>query len=139
MRDATVRIVLSVLAVILLAAQFQGTAAPTASAHGAEAPSRATPAAHTLDLRDHDATRTGLEYAPCGLPNDDGDPNGSLRTRDRHRASAQSVLEPLSRCLVTGDTADRPPAEASLTPARTHLGPRSSAVHSPAVLQVFRC
>ena len=139
MRDATARIILSVLAAILLAVQFPAPAPSGASAHGVQEFSSGPPATHTVGPRTQDPTPTGQEYTPCGLPTEGGESNGSLRTRDRHRVAVQSTSETLSRCFVTGDTAGRPPVAVPVTPAHAYAMPRSSASHSPAALQVFRC
>ncbi|MFI2779751.1 hypothetical protein [Streptomyces sp. ALB3] len=142
MRDVTARIVLSVLTVILFAVQFPAPSAPSASAHGvagAHRSSLSAPEAPAAGSRSQGGAQTGQEYAPCGPPADEGDPNGALRTRDRHRTVAQATAEPLSRCLVTADAAFRPAATALVAAAGSHRTSRSSASHSPAALQVFRC
>lgn len=142
MRDVTARIVLSVLTAILFAVQFPAPSAPSASAHGVTAShssSPGSPQAHPAGLKDRSGTQTGQEYVPCGPPAQEEDPNGLLRTRDRHRTVAQATPEPLSRCLVAGDTVGRTRTAPLLVPAGSHRTPRSSASHSPAVLQVFRC
>ena len=140
MRDVTARVILSALAAILLVVQFPAaTTSGGASAQSGRESFSGSPATHTVDLRTQDAPRTGPEYTPCDLLTEDGESNGSLRTRDRHRAAAHSTSETLSRCFVTGDTAGRPPIAAPVAPAYAHAVPRSSASHSPAVLQVFRC
>ncbi|HWU09982.1 MAG TPA: hypothetical protein VN520_27020 [Streptomyces sp.] len=142
MRDATARIVLSVLTAILFAVQFPAPSAPYASAHGlaiAHSSFPGSPQAHAAGLEGQVGTQTGREYASCGTPVHEGDPNGLLRTRDRHRTVVQATPEPLSRCLVTGDTAGRPPATAPAAPAGSHRTSRSSVSRSPAALQVFRC
>ncbi|MFB4420429.1 hypothetical protein C5F59_004975 [Streptomyces sp. QL37] len=143
MRDKTARFLLSALTAILLALQFP---APSASAfaqgaHSAREPSSGSPEAHAPGLESQGApSRSGEEkYAPCGPPADERDPNGLLRARDRHRTALQSATETLSRCLVAGDTAGRPPPVPLVASADTHRTSRSSASHSPAALQVFRC
>lgn len=139
MRDAAARIILSVLAVILLVVQFPAPAPSGTSAHSVQEFPSGSPATHTVGPQAQDATPTAQEYAPCGLLTEGGESNGSLRTRDRHRVAVQSTSETLSRCFVTGDTAGRPPVAAPVAPAHAYAMPRSSASHSPAALQVFRC
>ncbi|CAM5332009.1 hypothetical protein AB0H45_27545 [Streptomyces atroolivaceus] len=146
MRGVTARIVFSILTAILLAVQFPVSAEPFASAPGTQALSPGTqalsadsPTTYAADLRGQGATQAGQLYSPCGPPAQEGDPNGLLRTRDRHRAAAQSTPEPPSRCLMTGDTPCPAPAAALVAPAGPHRTSRPSASHSPAVLQVFRC
>ncbi|MFC9946242.1 hypothetical protein [Streptomyces pratensis] len=139
MRDATARIVLSILTAILMAVQFPVPATPFASAHSAleSAPGPSETRAAGPEVLN--VTQAVQEYAPCGPPVQEGDPHGALRTRDRHRAAVQCTTDTLSRCLVTGDTEGRPRTSEPVGPAVPHHASRSSASHSPAALQVFRC
>ncbi|MGW0788627.1 hypothetical protein ACWD04_10310 [Streptomyces sp. NPDC002911] len=137
MRDATARIVISILTAILLAVQFPVPAAPSSSAYSAQESPAGSPETHSVGLPGQDVTPAWQEYTPCGPPSQEREPNGLLHTRDRHRAVVQSVPETLSRCLVTGDTSVRPPTAALIAAADPHRTPSASL--SPAVLQVFRC
>ncbi|MFF8672989.1 hypothetical protein [Streptomyces sp. NPDC015242] len=129
-RGPTARTVVSLLAAVLLALQFFAPTASFASAHTrshAEAKAQPGSTPSGMALRD--------EIAGCraGHP---GDPTGPLRTRDRsHTAdSAPSAPDrPLSR--HTRPTADEPAGRGTAH----HRTPRSSASHTPAALQVFRC
>ncbi|MET9438471.1 hypothetical protein [Streptomyces sp. NPDC006551] len=130
------RFVVTVLTALLLALQFPATGPSFASAHdapvsGAEPPQRPAPAAAAAEAeRDH---------ITCGTPDSDGDANGLLRTRDRHRSAAGSTPDTPSRSLLRGSTAGTQP-QVELSPfGDAHRVSRSSTAHTAAALQVFRC
>ncbi|KUN89345.1 hypothetical protein [Streptomyces griseoruber] len=132
-RGATARTALALLAAVLLALPFF---APTSSF------------AHAHTVRQAEAkTKTGI--TPAGKPLRDefvtvrdcghGGPADPLRSRDRHRATATAASapqEPERALLALDPAAEHPPGR----PAEPHhRSSRSSAGHSPAALQVFRC
>jgi hypothetical protein len=123
-RDATTRFVLTILTALLLALQFFGptTLSASASMHSDRVSAVASPVAP--------------EYATCGTPDHDADPNGLPRVRDRHRTGADCAPEAFVRSLLTHTlTAEHAPTG----PCDAHRASGSSAFPSPEVLQVFRC
>ncbi|MFF3904740.1 hypothetical protein ACFYZJ_01785 [Streptomyces sp. NPDC001848] len=131
-RGATVRFVLTILSAVLLALQlFAPTASFAASAHQVHL--RAAEAPEAVTAKRADETD---EVVTCGDHGHPAGPTGPLRTRDRHRAAADSTPEPPALVPLAHDaTAVRPPAA---SPAALHIS-RSSTAHTPAALQVFRC
>ncbi|MEV7078307.1 hypothetical protein AB0N88_07170 [Streptomyces sp. NPDC093516] len=140
-RGTTARTVVSLLAAVLLALQFFAPAASFAAAHTS---SKAEAKAHSGTKPSGTASRPGITFSGQA-PRDEivtcraghhGDPTGPRRTRDRSHAadSAPSAPDrPLSRHT-------RPAAAEPAGPGTTHRQTsRSSASHTPAVLQVFRC
>ncbi|KPI24861.1 hypothetical protein ACGFZJ_01230 [Streptomyces sp. NPDC048253] len=135
-RGATTRTVLSVLAAVLLALPFFAPTSSFAHAHTVRQVEAKTQPGITLPgkaMRDEVVT-----FRDCDRSGGPADP---LRTRDRHRATtsapAASTPQEPERALLAQD------------PAAAHQPPRpgdpygrssrSSAAHSPAALQVFRC
>ncbi|MEU1184758.1 hypothetical protein ABZ464_45535 [Streptomyces sp. NPDC005820] len=132
-RGTTARTAFALLAAALLALAFFAPAPSFAPAH---------------TVRQAEAkTKTGIK--PVGKPLRDefvtvrdcghGGPADPLRSRDRHRATtaaASAPQEPERTLLALDPAAAHPPAR----PADPHhRASRSSAGHSPAALQVFRC
>ncbi|MEU9438921.1 hypothetical protein [Streptomyces sp. NPDC048252] len=135
-RGATTRTVLSVLAAVLLALPFF---TPTSSF------------AHAHTVRQVEAkTQPGIKHSGKAMRDEvvtfrdcdrSGGPADPLRTRDRHRTTtsaptASTPQEP-ERALLAQDpaAAHQPPRPGD----PYHRSSRSSAAHSPAALQVFRC
>ncbi|CAL9291460.1 hypothetical protein ABZ568_42160 [Streptomyces olindensis] len=140
-RGTTARTVVSLLAAVLIALQFF---APTASFASAHTPSQAEAKAQPGIKPSGTPSRPGGkssgkalrdEIATCRAGHH-GDPTGPLRTRDRFHAadSAPSAPErPLLRHI-------QPTADDPVRPGTAHQRTsRSSASHTPAALQVFRC
>jgi hypothetical protein len=131
-RGTTVRFVLTILSAVLLALQlFAPTASSAAPHHKTHATAAQAPKAVTgkrTDEADVVLTRGDHEHPAS--------PTGPLRTRDRHRAAADSTPESPALPLLTNDvTAAQPSA---VTPASLRIS-RSSTAHTAAALQVFRC
>ena len=131
-RGATARFVLTILSAVLLALQlFAPTASFAASAHQAHV--RAVEAPEAVTVKRADETD---EVVTCGDHGQPAGPTGPLRTRDRHRAAADSAPEaPALVALARDVTAVRPPAA---SPGALRIS-RSSTAHTAAALQVFRC
>ncbi|POX52322.1 hypothetical protein C3488_09275 [Streptomyces sp. Ru72] len=132
MRGTAIRFVLAALSAVLLALQlFAPTASSAASHHKTHVTVAETPEAVTgkrTDEADEVVTHDGHEHPAS--------PTGPLRTRDRHRAAADSTPEPPAIALPAKDvTAARSHAA---TPASLRIS-RSSTAHTAAALQVFRC
>ncbi|MFE7932097.1 hypothetical protein ACFU6S_25905 [Streptomyces sp. NPDC057456] len=134
-RGTTSRTVISILAAVLLALPFFAPTPSFAHAHTvrqAEAKTQPGITPSGKAMRDEVATFRDCDRSG-GLA--DSDP---LRTRDRHRAttSASAPQEP-ERALLAQDpaAAHQPPRPGD----PYHRSSRSSAAHSPAALQVFRC
>ncbi|CAM5343892.1 hypothetical protein [Streptomyces aurantiogriseus] len=128
-RGTTVRTVVAVLAAALLALPFFALTECFASAYTArhiEAKAQPGTKLSGKALRDETAVSR-----PC-IPS--GDPTGPLRARDRHR-TVDCAPEWPERPVPAQDRTDTPPhlARGAFTLSR------SSAAHSPATLQVFRC
>jgi hypothetical protein len=140
-RGTTARTVVSILAAVLLALQFFAPTASFASAHTPrKAEAKAQPGTEPSDT----TSRPGIKFSGKTLRDEiatcraghHGDPTGPLRTRDRfhHADSAPSAPErPLLRHI--------PPTapEQVRADAAHQRTSRSSASHTPAALQVFRC
>jgi hypothetical protein len=140
-RGTTARTVVSILAAVLLALQFFAPTASFASAHTPrKAEAKAQPGTEPSDT----TSRPGIKFSGKALRDEiatcraghHGDPTGPLRTRDRfhHADSAPSAPErPLLRHI--------PPTapEQVRADAAHQRTSRSSASHTPAALQVFRC
>ncbi|WP_406006197.1 hypothetical protein OG440_08335 [Streptomyces sp. NBC_00637] len=135
-RGTTTRTVISILAAVLLALPFFAPTPSFAHAHTARHAEAKTPPGIKPSgkaMRDEIVT-----FRDCDRSGGPADP---LRTRDRHRAaasaSAGSAPQEPQRALLAQDPA------AAHQPARPgdphHRSSRSSAAHSPAALQVFRC
>ncbi|MET8975002.1 hypothetical protein ABZX85_05225 [Streptomyces sp. NPDC004539] len=133
-RGGTVRTGIALIAAFLLVLPFFTTTSPFAHAHTArQAQAKAQPGSHPLGIALRDIKVTSRD---CDRS---GGPAGPLRTRDRHRATltADSAPSEPERVLLARDPAATHPAG---TPgADRHRPSRSSASHSPAALQVFRC
>ncbi|MGW0814404.1 hypothetical protein ACWD00_14310 [Streptomyces viridiviolaceus] len=125
------RTMVALLAAVLLALQFFTPSASFASAHTSrDAVAKATPGF------DPSGTAPRGETVTCHDTGKPGNPNGSPRHRDRHRAAAPSAPETPERPLARRH-AETPPERAA---SGTDRHPsRSSTTHSPAALQVFRC
>ncbi|MEU5768206.1 hypothetical protein ABZ782_20055 [Streptomyces asoensis] len=133
-RGATARAVLPLLAALLLALPFFAPAPSFAHAHTARQAEAKTPPGITLSGKAKRDEVTTLR--DCDRPGGLADP---LRSRDRHRAGAAAApapQEPERALLALDPAAAHQPAR----PGAPHDRPsRSSAAHSPAALQVFRC
>ncbi|MFJ8715671.1 hypothetical protein ACIRD9_21180 [Streptomyces violaceus] len=140
-RGTTVRTMVSILAAVLLALQFFAPTASFASAHTPrKAEAKAQPGTEPSDT----TSRPGIKFSGKALRDEiatcraghHGDPTGPLRTRDRfhHADSAPSAPErPLLRHIP-------PTAPEQVRAGAAHQRTsRSSASHTPAALQVFRC
>ncbi|MET8169177.1 hypothetical protein ABZT34_33840 [Streptomyces sp. NPDC005329] len=135
LRGTTSRTVISILAAVLLALPFFAPTSSFAHAHTARQAEAKTQPGITPSgkaMRDEIAT-----FRDCDRSGGLADPD-PLRTRDRHRAttSASTPQEP-ERALLAQDpaAAHQPPRPGD----PYHRSSRSSAAHSPAALQVFRC
>jgi hypothetical protein len=141
-RGTTARTVVSLLAAVLLALQLFAPAASFAVAH---TPSQAEAKAHSGTKPSGTASRPGITFAGQALRDEiatcrsghHGDPTGPLRTRNRSHAADSTPpapdRTPLSRHIP-------PTAAEPAGPGTAHRhSPRSSASHTPAALQVFRC
>ncbi|AXE89363.1 MULTISPECIES: hypothetical protein [unclassified Streptomyces] len=140
-RGTKARTVVSLLAGVLLALQFF---APTASFASAHTPSQAEAKAQPGTKPSGKSSRPGTKFSGKALRDEiatcraghHGGPTGPLRTRDRSHAadSAPSAPErPLLRHI-------QPTADDSVRHGTAHQRTsRSSASHTPAALQVFRC
>ncbi|MGA5897206.1 hypothetical protein [Streptomyces venetus] len=140
-RGTTARTVVSILAAVLLALQFF---APTASFASAHAPRKAEAKAQPGTEPSSTFSRPGLKASGKALRDETtgcraehhGSPTGPLRTRDRfhHTDQAPSAPERTPLRHIPPTAPDRSaPGDAH---QRTS---RSSASHTPAALQVFRC
>ncbi|MFI8947077.1 hypothetical protein ACIGO6_11220 [Streptomyces sp. NPDC053750] len=128
---AAARTVVSSLVTVLLALQFFTPSTSFASAHTSR-----DAMAKAYTGVDPSATAPRGETVTCHDAGEPGNPNGSLRVRDRHR-TASCAPETPERALARRH-AEAPPERA--TPGSPHRDPsRSSTAHSPAALQVFRC
>ncbi|MFJ8607840.1 hypothetical protein ACIRH0_11675 [Streptomyces sp. NPDC093675] len=126
-RGTAVRFTPAILSAVLLALYLLAPSASPASAHKPRATAAATPEAVMSKRADEAVTRGGLGHSPG--------PTGPLRTRDRHRASADAVPKPPAPTRQAGDITDgRPPTAHRTAPGIS----RPSTAHSPAALQVFR-
>jgi hypothetical protein len=140
-RGTTARTVVSILAAVLLALQLFAPTASFASAHSlSQAEAKAQPGTKPSGLSSrpgHTSPGKALrdETASCRVGHH-GDPTGPLRTRDRSHTTdlAPSGAElPLRRHI-------RPTGPEPVRPGAAHdRTSRSSASHTPAALQVFRC
>ncbi|MGW0870419.1 hypothetical protein ACWD3Z_07955 [Streptomyces sp. NPDC002740] len=137
-RGTTSRTVISILAAVLLALPFFAPTSSFAHAHTvrqAEAKTQAGIKLAGKAMRDEIAT-----FRDCDRSGGPADPD-PLRTRDRHRATtsapAASTPQEPERALLAQDpaAAHQPPRPGD----PYHRSSRSSAAHSPAALQVFRC
>ncbi|MFF8972998.1 hypothetical protein [Streptomyces sp. NPDC014995] len=133
-RGTTARTVVSILAAVLLALPFFAPSSSFAHAHTARhAQAKTQPGIKPSGMSLRDETVTSRSCDRSGAPID------PLRTRDRHRATltADSAPQERERTLpARGSSADRQPIRPA---APYHRSSRSSASHSPAALQVFRC
>ncbi|WP_133914609.1 hypothetical protein [Streptomyces sp. NBC_00582] len=133
-RGTTARTALALLAAVLLALPFFAPTSPFAHAHTVrqvEAKTKTGIKPSGKPLRDEYVT-----VRDCGHPGGPADP---LRSRDRHRVTATAASAPQEpeRALLALDPAA---AHQPVRPAAPHhRTSRSSAAHSPAALQVFRC
>lgn len=132
-RGKTARPWWALLAAVLLVLPFFTIASPFAHAHTA----RQTQANATAGLVPQGKALRN-EYVTSRDCDRSGGPAGPLHTRDRNRVtmSADSAPQEPDRALL----AFVPAATHGLTkPAADRRPSRSSAVHSPSALQVFRC
>jgi hypothetical protein len=130
-RGTTARTLIALLAAALLALPFFTAATPFASAHAmrhAEATAKTGKTPTGTALRDELAT-----LRDCGPA---GNPTGPLRTRDRHGSVDSGPGAPERPAAKEDPTAARAPTAPGAAYSRTA---RSSAGHTPAALQVFRC
>jgi len=132
-RGTTVRTALSLLAAHLLALQLFTPDVPFAHAHTV---SQAKAKAHSGTKPSGKALRDEtLTSRPC-TPSGDGDPMGPLRMPHRLHTVDSGHQTP-ERPLLTRDPVSA--WEPSRPGAAHHRTSRSSASHTPAALQVFRC
>jgi len=120
-RGTTARTLFAVLAAVLLALQLSAPLTAFASAHAAR------------------AVGPKAEFVTCAETVDPHGPTGPLRTRDRMRV-ADHAPPASARPLLCKDVRVRheDPSHTSAA-AEHHRTTRSSAAHSTAALQVFRC
>jgi hypothetical protein len=130
-RGTTVRFVLTILSSVLLGLQLFAPTASAESTHQTHVTAAASP--ETVTAKRTDETD---EVVTCGDFEHPTSPTGPLRTRDRHRALADSTPGPPALVLLAHDVTATPPLAAR--PASLHIS-RSSTAHTPAALQVFRC
>ncbi|MCX5456774.1 hypothetical protein [Streptomyces sp. FT1] len=125
MRFTLSRFAGALLAGLLLALPFTGPATPP------------VPAAHAT----HDqAPVLAVEptHAGCGTGERTGEISALRHTRDRHRAAAGAPGDGPARAILPNWFAT-PHATAVRVPFPDAHAPRTSGVHEPAALQVFRC
>ncbi|MFD6291650.1 hypothetical protein [Streptomyces sp. NPDC060205] len=138
-RGTTVRTLFAVLAAVLLALQLSAPTTAFAPAFAsAHTPRLAGPGEGT---REHTwgGPEARAEFVTCGDTSHSHGPTGPLRTRDRIRV-ADHVAPAAARLLLCKDvTAVREDPSHTAAPAAHHRTTRSSAGHSSAALQVFRC
>ncbi|MGN9820946.1 hypothetical protein ACTMUQ_37105 [Streptomyces sp. SD11] len=130
-RGTTVRTLFAVLAAVLLALQLSASTTAFAPAFAS---------AHTTPLAGPgDGPQTRAEFVTCGDTSHSHGPTGPLRTRERIRV-ADHVTPAAARLLLCKDVAvaHEDPSHTA-APAAHHRATRSSAAHSSAALQVFRC
>ncbi|AEY92385.1 secreted protein [Streptomyces hygroscopicus subsp. jinggangensis 5008] len=130
-RGTTVRTLLTLLGVTLLAFQFFTPTGSFAPAHTfgqvlAKAETGTIPSA--LPVREGAADKVRAPGCP-------GDPAGIPHVRDRQRGPASGCAQ--ERAFISGRMAETGPSEPSGGPH--HPTPRASRTHTPAALQVFRC
>ncbi|MFE1027440.1 hypothetical protein ACFW5I_23200 [Streptomyces sp. NPDC058818] len=77
------------------------------------------------------------ETVTCHDAGRSGNPNGSPRVRDRHRATAAPQPDAPERPILR--ERDSAVSEPALPGRATGHRPRPAPDHSPAALQVFRC
>jgi len=133
LRGRTARTGIALVAAFLLVLPFFTTTSPFAHAHTARhAQAKAQPGTRPLGIALRDIKATSRDCDRSGGPTD------PLRS-GRHRAtlSADSAPSEPERGLLAHDPAATHPA--TVPGANRHRPPRSSASHSPAALQVFRC
>jgi hypothetical protein len=140
-RGTTARTVVSILAAVLLALQFFAPTASFASAHTpSEVEAKAQPGTEPSGKSSRPGTKLSGkalrdEIANCRAGHH-GDPTGPLRTRDRFHGTDSAPSAP-DRHLLRHIP---PTAPDRVTPGVAHQRTsRSSASHTPAALQVFRC
>ncbi|MET9762521.1 hypothetical protein ABZ016_26300 [Streptomyces sp. NPDC006372] len=140
-RGKTARTVMSILAGVLLALQFF---APTASFASAHTPRKAEAKAQHGTEPAGTYSRPGIKASGKALRDETaacrdghhGGPTGPLRTRDRFHSTDQAPPAPERTPLRHIP----PTAPERSTPGDAHQRTsRSSASHTPAALQVFRC
>jgi hypothetical protein len=130
-RGKTARTVVTLLTLVLFALQFFASTESFAPAHTVRhAEAKAQPG---LKLSGKALRAETITFRDCGAS---GTPTVPLRLRDRYR-TADCGPETPARPLLTPDPAAVP---TSVAPGRApHRTSRSSAAHTPAALQVFRC
>ncbi|MEV2248712.1 hypothetical protein [Streptomyces sp. NPDC049970] len=133
MRAMAVRFVLVLLMGFLVVPQLPLPAAHLFDAH---ASTSGIPADGLPSTTPEESPR---EYGTCGAPDRRGEANGLLRHRDRHRSTAASTPEALSRSAVASDAVGMLAPSAVAAMGNAHRTSRSSTAHSSPVLQVFRC
>ncbi|MGC9538793.1 hypothetical protein [Streptomyces sp. UG1] len=132
-RGTTARTVMSLLAAVLLALQFFAPRASFAHAHTvSQAEAKAQPGNKLSGKALRDETLMSHQCTPSG----DGGPTGPLPGRDRSRFADCGPTAP-DRSSLTRDPASTNRPE--IPGAGQHRTSRSSASHTPAALQVFRC
>ncbi|MFE6720103.1 hypothetical protein ACFVDU_21300 [Streptomyces albidoflavus] len=125
MRFTLSRFAGALLAGLLLALPFTGPATPP------------VPAAHAA----HDqAPVLAVEptYAGCGTGERTGEISALRHTRDRHRAAPGAPGDGPAHAILPNRFATPHAAADRVPPSGAHA-PRTSGVHEPAALQVFRC
>jgi hypothetical protein len=133
MRAAAVRFALALLMGLLLVPQLPLSAAHLSDAHASAQGIPVDRLPRTIPEESH------REYGTCGAPDRRGEANGLLRHRDRHRSTAASTSEALSRSAVASDAVGMLAPAAVAAMGNAHHSSRSSTAHSSPVLQVFRC
>jgi hypothetical protein len=134
-RGTTVRTLFAVLAAVLLALQLSATTTAFAPAFA----SAHTPGSADPEVRPEAGPGATAEFVTCGDTSRSHGPTGPLRTRERIRV-ADHVAPAAARLLLSKDVAVvREDPSHTAAPAAHHRPTRSSAAHSTAALQVFRC
>jgi hypothetical protein len=126
-RGKTTRTLLALLAAVLLALQLSAPAAAFASAHAPQFTGPET------------GPEAKAEFVTCAETVHSHGPTGPLRTRDRIRTADHVSPTSVRPLLCKDDTVGHEDPSHAAAPAAHHRTTRSSAAHSTAVLQVFRC
>ncbi len=132
-RGTTVRTVISTLAAVLLTLPFFAPDASFAHAHTvSQVEAKAQPGIKLAGKALRDETLTSRHCTPSG----DGDPTGPLRPPHRLRTADSGPQAPERPPLTRDPASVQEPAPPD---SGHHRASRSSASHTPAALQIFRC
>ncbi|MFD6781997.1 hypothetical protein [Streptomyces diastaticus] len=133
MRTALGRVVGALLAGLLLALPFTGTA-PAPSENGARSHAPAAP----QDAPAGAVWAVEPAQATCVPPERSGEIGALRHSRDRHRTSAGAPGDGPCRTALPDATAATHGAAGRAAPSGATHAARASGLHEPAALQVFR-